>query len=292
MSGDSDRDACGNRGDADDRAWRRLESERDILAMKLRAAERDVETYKAELAKLKRQLQDLEEDETANQKMIDDLKAKMQALQGQLDSSTSGTSKRGDGFEEKSGKRGSKSSAGYISPGGGVYTPGGTRIGMLGGESCGPGDVVEDSDAGPVQTEDKCIGGGPGPGLQETPVRCRGRAAGPLAMNKTGRVFIRTERSEPSLATLGPSKSREVAMFTANASRDLPVNAGIGEADSQVEPFLQHIWEQRMDALASCPRKQLLTMGACGATSLSTRRRARARGVSMPALPPLRAESR
>lgn len=257
--------------------------------MKLKAAERDVEAYKAELAKLKAQLQLLEADETANQKMIDDLRARLQALQGQVDGSAAGTGKRGDGFEDKRGQLGSRTSAGYISPGGGVYTPGGTRVGMLGGEG-GP-EIVEDSDARPVETQDKCVGAGPGPGLQEAPVRCRGRATGPLAMNKTGRVFIRSERSEPSLATFGPNKTREVAMLAANASRDLPADAGVGEAGSQVEPFLQHIWEQRMDALANCPRKQLLAVGAAGATSLSTRRRARARGFSVPALPPLRAES-
>lgn len=245
---------------------RRLESERDILAMKLRSAERDADGFKAEVEKLKRQIKDLEEDEASHQKTIDDLRARLKALQGGGDDSESGAGKRGDGSKGKKGKNGKKGD-GYKSPGGTMYTPGGTRIGNVKDSLDGAaGSDADDSDSlrGAARTEDKCVGGGPGPGLTDEPIRARGHAARPLLMNKTGKVFVRTERSDPMLATLGPSIANKAST---SLSRDLPMEFSLGDSDmGQVEPFLQHMWEQRKDALAGCPRKQLLTIGACGAT--------------------------
>jgi len=52
-----------------------------------------------------------------------------------------------------------------------------------------------------VERVDKCVGGGPGPGLAEDPLRCRGHAVKePKEINKTGRCFMREVRSAPKLS--------------------------------------------------------------------------------------------
>jgi len=58
------------------------------------------------------------------------------------------------------------------------------------------------------ETADKCVGGGPGPGLSEEPVRCRGKPLlPPKEMNKAGICFARQLRSQPTMAGFSASLS-------------------------------------------------------------------------------------
>jgi len=125
---------------------------------------------------------------------------------------------------------------------------------------------------------DACVGNGPGPGLSQEPVKCRGKSAKALAeINKTGRSYLSQVRSEPRFATMGavagsvPSVTKSQAPrpvvkaeSTATLHWSLPGRPGAFAlaCSKEAEPYLLNVWEQRPQGHRKPSKLELIKLGA------------------------------
>mmetsp|Transcript_138350 Transcript_138350/g.385900 ORF Transcript_138350/g.385900 Transcript_138350/m.385900 type:complete len:759 (+) Transcript_138350:175-2451(+) len=122
------------------------------------------------------------------------------------------------------------------------------------------------------ETADQCVGNGPGPGLQDEPVRARGRAlVKEQELNKTGICFSRSLRSEPTLeGTLSSngiaSASPSVTLPSTALSATLPsatTSATLPSVNGDAEP-------KAARTLPSRPTKEKAGRSVGAAASLET----------------------
>mmetsp|Transcript_129353 Transcript_129353/g.322473 ORF Transcript_129353/g.322473 Transcript_129353/m.322473 type:complete len:664 (-) Transcript_129353:29-2020(-) len=251
-----------------DRELARLQSAHDLLEMKLTSAEKAKSRAEEAAKRLEGLLK--ERDEAAAQeaaawkKKMDDQLKLVNALEKQLaqqggaptnegprqGATTSGGSQPSSNKKTKkkkgadipvAGKKGitkrqlitddSPGRAGASAEG--STGGGGDEGGHAEGEEAEEGSEDDDEDSGP-ELVDACVGNGPGPGLFDEPVRCRGsRAPGlPREMNKHGKVYMREIRSFPNLhSTTGSllGSSRCAAGSTARSGRTGAVSLASAE---------------------------------------------------------------
>lgn len=157
------------------------------------------------------------------------------------------------------------------------------------GESENEGDEG-DSDAEALpEMLDKCVGNGPGPGMLDEPVRCRGGKAPGLPrdkvdLNKSGRVYSRQMRSTPNLAPTSeslagaggesglPAKSSPAAAKSPPSRGSTAVSRTRGATDSpsgtssvagaEAELYLLKVWEQNPRGHRAPSKRELQILGA------------------------------
>lgn len=117
---------------------------------------------------------------------------------------------------------------------------------------------------------DKCVGNGPGPGLSDEALMCRGRSpdiskrAEPGVI-RSGRCFEYKLRQTPDLlAELDQANILPVHAGRDESFKNVASKASAGVFNPGAEPFLQKLWEQRLDGhrTPSHPRDELVRLGA------------------------------
>jgi len=285
----------------------RVLQELELLKMKLAQMERqlkELDALKAEIERLKKLLAEKDA-------LIDALRSQIAKLQTLLDA-------RGDpdeapaagpggkkGSKEESKKKGKKAAGGVDVQGGKKGTtlkpdeekgPKRKLINEDGQEIEVAADEEEEDDEDSedeenVVMEDKCVGNGPGKGLQDEPIRARGRGLlkDEEEMNKLGRCFDRNLTSQPEL---GLGNSGGVATYPEGAlsrgllsrsskSRGMPVATmgGVQYASSwsskstgalyrrsetwkDAEPYLEQVWEHNPKGHRLPAKRELVKLGA------------------------------
>lgn len=290
---------------------RRLQAELELLKMKLAAAERqlkELEALKAELEALKKLLAEKDA-------LLAELQARIDKLQSLLDSkgdvAGAEETKKGKKEAEEQDKKKKKKASGAVKLEGGKggRTLKGDKdqskrklIGEDGEEQVGDGDDEGDADDdkgsesdASVAYSDKCVGNGPGKGMQDEPLRCTGYGVlKDEELNKTGRVYDRNLASQPAL---GLTNSRGLELSTPDSpAGTLPLRGksrGLGPGiysggsamDSvqfasswssksagnlfspastwkEAEPYLQQVWEQHPKGHRMPAKKELVRLGA------------------------------
>lgn len=285
----------------------RVLQELELLKMKLAAMERqlkEMDALKAEIERLKKLLADKDA-------LIDSLRAQINKLQTLLDA-------RGDpeeaaaagpggkkGSKDESKKKGKKAAGGVDVQGGKkgttlkpdgekepkrkLITEDGKEIEVENDEEEEEDEDSEDEKS--VVMEDKCVGNGPGKGLQDEPIRAKGRGLlkDEEEMNKLGRCYDRSLTSQPEL---GLGNSGGIATYPEGAlsrgllsrsskSRGVPVGTmgGVQYASSwsskstgalyrrseswqDAEPYLEQVWEGNPKGHRLPAKRELVKLGA------------------------------
>lgn len=241
------------------RDFNKAQSEKDLLEMKLKSAERatakaesrtkelDAESAckDVEIENLKKKIADAQKLTEALEKKIRDLSGAANpqeeigkasggggSISPQDTSSPKKKKKKGPDIQVKEKKGIVKRQLRTDAPEDG--SGGGADVGSIGegkeGAAAAGGEEAEevasededDEDSGPKMV-DQCIGPGPGPGLGDDPVRCVGhRAPGlPRALNPSTKCYMREVRSVPFLVATASAASP-------SSPSSPPTDAGVG----------------------------------------------------------------
>lgn len=218
---------------------------------------REIEDLKLQKKRLEQSLKDKDSELDELRQQVEEEKEKNKKLQEQLSN-------------QKPGKGRKKFAAGP----GGVTSSGKRR---LAGEN---DDEEEEEEQEKKEMVDQCTGNGPGPGMEQEPLKVRGHSPRPWEeLNKHGRCFSRQLRSEPSLLAGDldrlPSplvdsvkeKGRKDPLaqtWGGKSFRSTTPASKHGLAESwgdDPEPYLLQVWEHRKRG--SKPAKvELLSLGA------------------------------
>lgn len=307
--GYGDEGTAGTNSGIDPDEHKRLLAELELLRMKVSAMEKQLkqlDVLKAEIERLNKLLADKDA-------LIDSLRSQISKLQALLDAggdapaaAAVGPGRRKSSKEEETKKKGKKA-AGAVDIQGGkkgtVLKPDaekGPKRKVVSEDGKEIEVVIEEDDADDedsedeknVVMEDKCVGNGPGKGMQDEPIRARGRGLFKDVedLNKLGRCYDRYLVSQPELglgnsggmATTSPegalsrgllsrsSKSRGVPVGTMGgvqyASSWLSKSTGAlykrSETWQDAEPYLEQVWEHNPKGHRLPVRRELVQLGA------------------------------
>jgi len=301
---------------ADPEELRRLQAELELLKMKLAAAERqlkEIDALKAEIEELKRLLAAKEAELAALRAQVAKLQALLESRGGGGKNDEASAAKQKKQAEDTEKKKKKKASGAVETTGGKKGTvlkpdeekPEKRKLVTDDGEVEAEGEEEEESEDEDSESEeekvmvDVCVGNGPGKGLQDEPIRARGRGMFKEEdpMNKTGKVYDRQLTSQPALGLTN------TVDFTASTppegmARSLPsrghvksrgLGAGVYSGGSVVggvqfatswsskstgnlfnpastwaeaEPYLEQVWETNPKGHRMPVKRELVKLGA------------------------------
>jgi len=299
-----------------ERQLAQITAEKDLLEMKLKSAEKGKVSLEDRLKALEKQMRDRDGEVSRLEQRIKDGENLVSILEGQLANAgaapagTASPTKGGAATGQAATKSGVKKAPkggpdipvagkkgitkrnpnGSAAGGGGE---GGTGGGGDGAEGEGAAENGEDAAEDAAEDEDEegsegpkmvdaCVGNGPGPGLADDPIRCRGHKAPgvPRELNKNNRVYEHRLREFEKLSSMGETLCASTSM----PSMDITTKPGASQLSTTAKGASRSLGEGSMSReLPSAATMQMSAAGVAAEPYLMRLLEKRSKGQTAPA---------